>query len=105
MLLAIVIGGSSGALVGVIGAYVAAFLQLRARHWRNDRLVARGEMPWKDAVFLPLWRVSGALGFLGGGAIAAFAHPLWMSAAAGIVVPLLLALTSVWILVQARRVG
>ncbi|MEO8705526.1 MAG: hypothetical protein ABI867_36185 [Kofleriaceae bacterium] len=45
---------------------MTAIVQITAKRFRNARLVARGESPYKDAMFTPFWVLFGILGLIAG---------------------------------------
>lgn len=101
----LVLGALAGLVAGLCSGYVVAVLQLAARRWRNARLVARGGLPYKDCVLVPLWWSGAASGAVVG-AIATGATGVWQDGAiAATALPLLVLMIAVGSVVQRARRG
>ena len=62
----VLLAGGVGAVVGFLGSFVVATIQITAKRARNDRLIRRGEAPFKDVVFVPLWHLFAIIGLVAG---------------------------------------
>jgi hypothetical protein len=70
MVAEIALCAAGGFVVGALGGFALALLQLWAKRWRNARLARRGEPPIRDCV-LVRWHIPCAtLGAVASGALA-----------------------------------
>ncbi len=71
--LRIALGAGGAAVAGVVAGLIAALITLAARRWRNGRLVARGQPPYRD-VLLPraFPSLCAVASLIAGGALGAF---------------------------------
>lgn len=101
----VLLGAVAGSAAGMIGAVVAAIIGRAAKQLRNTILVRRGQAPYKDVVFRPLWVAFGILGAIAGASWTWRLSGTWHTGAiAGFVAPALLTLVVVVAsLVQAAR--
>src|SRR5688572_20833595 len=75
-------------LLGCATGFVAAAVTLQARHWRNDRLMARGEPGIRDCVFPTVFvKLSGLLALVLGAVLAPFVA-WWLAIAIAAAAPM-----------------
>lgn len=76
-LLRIALGAGGAALAGSLAGFVAAILALASKHWRNGRLVDRGQPGIRDALLpLPFVFMSAFVSLFLGGVLAIFLTPV-----------------------------
>lgn len=89
---------AGGALVGIVGAGAAESMLLILRRRRNARFIDAGELPYKDEVFRPRWRLLGAMGMVLSAAARGIGASQPAAMGAALLLPALLALAGVWFL-------
>lgn len=102
MVLDLLLGACAGGVAGAIGACAAAGLQHGAKIVRNRALVARDIPGFKDVAYRPPWLLLGLVGALAGAIAVAVGGSLRTAALVGAAPCVLLALTSLAILWEAR---
>lgn len=77
-----------GAIGSFVWSFVLAVIALRLKHWRNARLMARGESGYKDCIFSwPIVVVTTLLGVVACGGVAIAHGSAWATALAALLAP------------------
>jgi hypothetical protein len=86
-------GALTGLGTGVAAGFVLGIATITAKRIRNGRLMAKGEAPIKDVVFMPFYAFYGPVGAIAGGIAAAVRDEgVVTGILAGLAVPVLMTL-------------
>ena len=87
----ILVGGVVGGVAGLAGALAAEGVHLALRGRRNAALTAAGELPYKDEVFRPKWKLLVPAGVIASAVATGLGASLVVAVVAALALPVLLA--------------